>query len=172
MWNEFITLFAAMEPIPIILLSVGLIFCIIEMFVPGFGFFGITGSISIVAGIVLRFAREFSLAQLFLLVLIIFTILLIVGLIVIRSAKKGLLSKTPLINNKTAVPIQFENEELKELIQSKAITTVECKPIGKIEIENKEYEAITRGEYLIVGVQVEVVDVDGNLLVIKELKSE
>ena len=102
MWQEVVTLFTAMEPIPAILLTVGIIFCIVEMFIPGIGFFGISGSISILAGIILRFINGFNLTQLFILVLILCIVFTIAGLIIVRSARKGLLSKTPLINNKTA----------------------------------------------------------------------
>ncbi len=169
MWNEIVTLFTAMEPIPAILLTVGIVFCIIEMFIPGVGFFGISGAISILAGIILRFIRNFNLTQLFVLVLIICTIFAIAGLIVVRSAKKGLLSKSPLVNNKTAVPVDFENTELEKLVGSTGTVTIECKPSGKAEINGKEYEVISNGEYLIVGKQIEVTEINGNVLVVKKL---
>ena len=172
MWQEIVTLFVAMEPIPAILLTVGIIFCIIEMFIPGVGFFGISGSIAILAGIVLRFIRGFNLTQLFILVLILCVVFTLAGLIVVRSSKKGLLSRSPLINNKTAIPVQFENPELDSMVGKQGKVTIECKPLGKAEIEGNEYEVLSNGEYLIVGVSVEVLENNGNVLVVKKLDIE
>ena len=172
MWQEVVTLFTAMEPIPAILLTVGIIFCIVEMFIPGIGFFGISGSISILAGIILRFINGFNLTQLFILVLILCIVFTIAGLIIVRSARKGLLSKTPLINNKTAIPVEFENIELNSLIGKKGKVVNECKPSGKAEIEGKEYEVISDGNFLIVGVEIEVIDVSGNVLNVKKVENE
>ena len=172
MWQEIVTLFTAMEPIPAILLTVGIIFCIVEMFIPGIGFFGISGSIAILAGIVLRFIRGFNLTQLFILVLILCVVFTIVGLIVVRSAKKGLLSKSSLINNKTAIPVEFENTKLNSMVGKQGKVIIECKPSGKAEIEGKEYEVLSSGEYLIVGVSVEVIENNGNVLIVKKLDIE
>ena len=54
---EFAEIFTQMGWIPAVLLCVGLVFIIVEVFVPGFGFFGIAGTISIVAGIIVRIVQ-------------------------------------------------------------------------------------------------------------------
>ena len=51
---EFSAIFTEMGWLPAILLSLGMMFVIIEAFVPGFGFFGIIGTISTITGIVVR----------------------------------------------------------------------------------------------------------------------
>lgn len=55
MWESIGTLFDGLGVIPMIIFAVGIIFCIIEIFVPGFGVFGILGIVFIVVGIAVRF---------------------------------------------------------------------------------------------------------------------
>ncbi len=52
--DSFTRLFTEMNGWTIVLFVLGIIFCAIEACVPGFGFFGIAGSIMIAAGIVVR----------------------------------------------------------------------------------------------------------------------
>ena len=172
MWQDVVTLFTEMQPIPAILLAVGIVLCIIEMFQPGIGFFGISGSISILAGIILRFVYGFNLGQLFVLILIIAVILAIAGILIIRSIKKGLLSKSALINNKTSVPVEFQNAELQSLVGESGLTTTECKPVGKARINNNEYEVISGGEYLNKETEIQVTKIDGNNIIIKAKQGE
>ena len=172
MWQDVVTLFAEMQPIPAILLGVGIVLCIIEMFQPGIGFFGISGSIAILAGIILRFVYGFNLGQLFVLILIIAVILAIAGILIVHSIKKGLLSKSSLINNKTSVPVEFQNAELQKLVGESGLTITECKPVGKARINNNEYEVMSDGEYLEKEKQIQVTKIDGNNIIIKAKQGE
>ncbi len=167
MWQEVVSLFTGMEAIPAILITVGILFCIIEMFIPGVGFFGISGSISIVAGIVIRFIRGFNLTQLLILVFIIAVILTMVGLAVVHSVKVGLLSHSPLVNNKTAIPVNFVNEDLNNLVGKTGFLITECRPIGKAKIEGNIYEVITDSQLLSEDTDIKVIRIDGNNIVVK-----
>ena len=46
---EFVEIFTQMSWIVAALLFLGLVFIVVEVFLPGFGFFGITGALAIVA---------------------------------------------------------------------------------------------------------------------------
>ena len=52
MWAELSQIFTSMEWYVILMLCVGVLFVFIEFFLPGFGFFGISGLACIAAGIV------------------------------------------------------------------------------------------------------------------------
>ena len=60
---EFIEIFTQMSWVVIALLSVGAVFVVIESFVPGFGFFGITGSLCLIAGVVVRICDGLNVTQ-------------------------------------------------------------------------------------------------------------
>ena len=167
MWQEFITLFTGMEAIPAMLLTIGIVFCIIEMFIPGVGFFGISGSISIIAGIVIRFIRGFNLTQMLILVFIVAVILTMAGLAIVHSAKVGLLSHSPLVNNKTAILVNFTNEELNNLVGKVGFTITECRPIGKAKIEGNVYEVMADNQLLPEDTDIKVVRIEGNNIVVK-----
>ena len=67
---EFVEIFTQMSWIAALLLIVGAVFMIIEVFVPGFGFFGIVGSLSLIAGIVVRICQGLDVTQSIALILI------------------------------------------------------------------------------------------------------
>ena len=74
--SSFVRLFTDMNPWCIGLFVLGIIFCIIEVFMPGFGFFGISGTIMIVIGMILRLIFDGD-AWMLLYMLLIFAALLV-----------------------------------------------------------------------------------------------
>ena len=53
-WEEFTKIFTEMNWVVIVLLVAGIVFCIIEGIVPGFGIWGIIGILCEIAGIVMH----------------------------------------------------------------------------------------------------------------------
>lgn len=168
--NELITLFSDMGLISAVCLAVGLVLCTIEIFVPGFGIFGITGTILLVFSLVFRIIIGGSLLQFIYMLLIIISVLAIIILISLRSARFGLLSRSPIIQSGTALPKDFSDDKKNYayLLGKGGVTKTICKPIGKIEIDSVEYQAITNGDYLERGTDVKVVEVDGSTIVIRK----
>ena len=70
MWNDFIALFSGYGAIPMIIMFAGVILCIVEVFVPGFGIFGILGGIFSVGGIVARSIMGATFAQILYMILV------------------------------------------------------------------------------------------------------
>ena len=106
-WQEFALVFTGMGVIPAICLIIGIGLVITEMFIPGFGVCGISGTILIIAGIAIRvaYAGEGNpVIQFFVLLFLVLAALGIGFMIMLRSVKKGLLSRTPIVENETAVP--------------------------------------------------------------------
>ena len=87
--SSFARLFTEMQVLPIILFVLGIIFCAVEMFIPGFGFFGISGVILIVAGIVVRFIQDGDLLMLLYMILIAFLLLFLMFFVLSRAIRKG-----------------------------------------------------------------------------------
>ena len=93
-------------------------------------------------------------------------------LITIRSARYGLISKTPIVENSTAIPKDYGSNEKNFgfLVNKVGTTKTICKPIGKMEIDNIEYQVISNGDYIEAGEKVRVVEVDGDTIVVKKEK--
>lgn len=173
-WQEFISLFTEMNIVPAMLLVLGIILCIIEMFVPGFGVFGITGGVCLVGGIVAKMLYGGTVTQMFILIFLIFIFLLLGFGIATWSAKRGLISKTPLVLKETALPENYADidEKLLKLIGKKGITNSLLRPQGIIEVDGKFYDAISVDDYLEKGVEVEVVELQGKILFVKQIKEK
>ncbi|MGN8645494.1 NfeD family protein [Gracilibacillus sp. HCP3S3_G5_1] len=62
------------------------------------------------------------------------------------------------------------NQSYKELIGRTGVTTTDMRPIGTVLIDNKEYSAITEGKWITKDTDVEVVDVDGTRILVKDKK--
>lgn len=52
--SSFARLFSEMNPFVIAMFIIGIVFCVIELLIPGFGFFGISGIVLVCAAIVVR----------------------------------------------------------------------------------------------------------------------
>ena len=114
MLESLITLFQGTYGlITAICLVVGLVLMAIEIFIPGFGICGITGIALIVFSIVFRTVTSHDFLHLLYLVIITLLVAGINLLIVTKSAKSGLLSKTPLVEKNTAIPKDYGSNEKK-----------------------------------------------------------
>ncbi|MBQ7884981.1 MAG: hypothetical protein IJ318_02670 [Clostridia bacterium] len=172
LWTEFCNLFTQMHWIVILLLSLGVIFCIIEAVIPGFGFFGTMGILCEIAGVVVHAVFSGSALQVLLLVLIIILVVILIFLIFIRSAKYGLLAKTAIVENETALPKDYREkatEELKSLVGKEGLTVTECRPVGKIRIGQETYEAQSVGAVIPKGDVIKVVAIEDARIMIDKL---
>jgi membrane-bound serine protease (ClpP class) len=151
-----------------ILLVVGMILLIIEAFIPSFGVVGIIG-------IVLLFLSIFLTAKTFLEGVIMFLILLAIAVlllvIVVRIATKSRLSKK-LINTDTFSEEQgylgVEDMSAKVGLKGKAVTIL--RPAGKAVFEGEILDVVTKGEFVEEGKGVIIEQVEGNRIVVKEIK--
>ena len=170
-WDEVALMFTEMNVFCAVLLVLGIIFCIVEMFTPGFGVFGILGGIMLITGIALNFVFGGTFNQMIALVFIIAIILIIALLIMIWSMKRGFLSKTPFVLRETALPVNYAelDKEASKLIGKEGTTITECRPVGSATFNEKQYEIVSLRGFLKEGVLVQVVKIEGNTIYVKPL---
>ena len=175
MWQSFLTLFAGTEGlVAAICLVVGLALLTVEIFIPGFGVFGITGTLLLIFSLVFRVATSGDFLHFLYIVAIIVLVVVISVLIAIRSARFGMLSKTPIVETSTALPEDYASDKKNYgfLLNQKGTTKTICKPAGKVEIDNIEYQVITNGDYIEAGESVKVVEVDGSTIIVRKLEGK
>lgn len=173
MGQEIVDVFTSMPWYIILPLCIGVILIFIECFVPGFGFFGISGLTCLVGGIIANGIITKSIVQTLFLIALFTVVLFIIFLIFVRSAKYGLLSKTPLVETHTAVPKDYADKnknKLNNLIGQRGVTITPFTPSGKFEIDNKIYDGITQGEALDKNCVIKVIDVEGNKIEIEKVE--
>lgn len=168
MIESIATLFSGYGFIPMIIFAVGIVFIIIEIFVPGFGVFGILGSIFIALGIVVRFLLDFNLQHVVAMIAIVILFILLVITIVFYSAKSGLLGKSPLIENKTAVAKTIVDKKLLDLIGKRTTAKTNFTPAGRFVIGEEIFEAFSYGEFIEKGTSIEIVEVVSRTIYVRK----
>ena len=159
--------------LPSILLFVfGMGLLIVEAFMPGFGLPGIAGSIMEIAVIVLTYINHGGLAALGVTV----CILAIMGIgvsLVLRSASKGRLSRSPMVLNDTQdASVLDVSEDLKVFIGKEGVTTTVLRPIGMAEFDGMRLNVEADGEFIPKDTPVTVHRVDGRNVIVRKLRGE
>lgn len=168
--DSFVRLFTEMNAWAIVLFVLGIIFCAIEACVPGFGFFGIAGTIMIVAGIVVRMVCGGDLYMLLYMILIalaLFSLLFFVVSLLIRKSKLG---KTAIFNVGTAVP-EDKTEGTRDydfLAGKTGVVTSVLRPAGKVKIDDEIFDVVARDGFVEAGASVKVVAVEGSKIIVVE----
>lgn len=165
-WQEFALIFTEMGVLPAICIIVGLALVVTEMFIPGFGFPGISGTILLIAGIVIRVVNAGKgnpVIQFFVLLTIILLLLGIAFIIMLESVKRGWLSKTSIVERSTAVDIEHSagTNDFRELVGKVGITVTALRPTGMVSIEGKNYDATAVSTFVDKDVLIEVDSVEG-----------
>lgn len=171
-WSEFVNLFTQMHWVVILLLCLGVVFCVIEAIIPGFGIFGVLGILCEVAGIVVHAVISGSVLQVFFLILIVLLVVGLLFLLFIHSAKYGLLAKSAIVENKSAIPSDYKektDKELSKLIGQEGLALTECRPVGKIRIGQNTYEAQAKGLLIQKGEVIKVVAIEDARIMIDKI---
>ncbi|HXK71361.1 MAG: NfeD family protein [Clostridia bacterium] len=153
-----------------VLLVIGLIFLIIEAFVPSFGLFGVLGIVLLLLSIILTATTFVEGLVMFLIILIIAVVLLIIA---IRLATKGKLSKK-LINRDTFSDKEgyFGIQDWSASVGLKGKSITILRPAGKGEFEGNTLDVVTKGEFIEKDKDIIIEKVEGARIVVKENKGE
>ena len=166
----------------ILVFIVGVLLVALEVFViPGHGVSGIAGVIMIVSGLTLALLRNidfdfsFTSGDDVLIALLRVIIPLGVGFFLFLAFGPKLF-KTRALRGFVLTDTQASNvgyidkpEELRSLIHKHAVSTTPLRPAGQIELDGERYDAIVDGALVNRGETVRVIDVSGNILVVRKV---
>lgn len=167
---EFVEIFSEMNWLPMILLCVGMVFVIVELFVPGFGFFGISGSISIVAGIIVRIVHGLDLMQSLVLILMVLGFFVVTTLYMVFSAQHGVLGRTGLFERSTSIPEDYDktDKKMQKLVGRSGKTVGVLNLGGKAKINGKIYDVVSVNTYIEAGANIKVVEIRDNQIMVRK----
>lgn len=175
-WSEFTQIFVGeFAWLTITLMVLGIVFCLIEAVIPGFGFFGITGILLEIGAVLVHAFLCDGLnhpLQIVIMIMMIVLIVLLIFLLFVRSARFGLLGKTPIIENRTAIPKDYgekDYQKMKQLVGKEGLTITECRPIGKVRIDSEVIEVCSKGGLISRGEVVKVVDVENDIIYVSKI---
>ena len=159
---EFVELFTDISLISIILFVVGIALAVVEMFIPGFGIFGIMSAIVLIVDI---FITADTITEGIILTVIFFTVLVIIFTLFFALASKGRLPrKLVLHESETGF---CGTEDMQYLYGKTGVATATCRPVGNVDFDGVKLDVVSRGEYIEKGTVVEVIEVEGNRIVVK-----
>ena len=166
----FLEIFTQMHWIAIILLCVGFVFFIVEVFVPGFGFFGIMGIIAIVAGVVFRIVQGVTVEQALTLILLVIGAIVLGFIFILISAKCGFLGRSGLVENKSTLDKDYNkpDRDLKKLIGKTGKTISKLSLAGQAKIKGEIYDVMSISSYIEAGTNIKVVDIKDNTIMVRK----
>ena len=156
-----------LENIPVLLMMlVGVVLLVVEMYVPGFGLPGISGIALLALGFVLL---KPTLNQGLLLFAILAAILCVALSICLYSASKGRLSQSKLVLNDVAVSAKAaENNDLNYFIGREGVTHTALRPAGIGEFDGVKLNVVSDGEFIAKDRPIRIQSVEGNRIVVCE----
>ena len=167
---ELLEIFTQMHWVSALLLIVGAILVIVEIFVPGFGFFGISGSLSVVAGVVVRICQGLNLEQSLTLILLVIGFFVFVVAIMIYGAQYGILGRTGLFERRTTLPKDYNETDrrIKKLVgkSGKAVSNLDL--AGQAKIRVKLYEVVSISSYIEKGSNIKVVEIKDDTIMVRK----
>lgn len=151
----------------IVMLLVGFVLVVIEMYVPGFGVPGIAGTLLLIGGV--YFAHPSPLGAL-IMVLVIVALLCIALSICLHSAASGRLAKSRFVLHDVATHAEtVETSDLAYFVGRKGVTRTVLRPAGMGEFDGVKLNVVSDGEYIAAGANVVVDRVEGNRIVVREI---
>ena len=167
---EFTQIFTEMHWAPALLLVVGLVMMIVEIFVSGFGFFGISGIISLVAGVVVRICFGLTISQSLTLILIVIGFLALVVMVMIWGAQYGILGKTGLFERRTTLSKDYDkaDREIRRLVGKSGKTISKLDLGGKAKIRGKIYDVVSISSFIEPNKNIKVVKIKDNTIMVRK----
>ena len=150
-----------MLPWIMIIAMLGLLLLFVEILMPGFGLFGILGSISLLGTLVAVF-KLFGFTAF--LTMLIAVVIIFFGMIVFAK-KSGLYNKVVLKEKQEAKG--FDEAPLQGLLGKIGVTHTELKPFGMAEFDGKLVDVCSTGDFIDRNVKVQVVQITGKTVTVK-----
>ncbi len=148
-----------------VLFVVGIILLFAEIFSPGLGIAAVSGTILLIAGIIMTARTPF---EAFIMVLILILLITLLLIIVLRSAKKGKLSKILILRSALSKEKGFSSaEDYTSLIGKEGITLTQLRPSGIGEFDGKRLDVVSEGQYIETGTKISVIHTEGSRIVVK-----
>lgn len=140
------------QQLGIIVLVIGILCMVAEIFIPSFGVAGGVGFLAMTVGIIMM-AQTFAQGLLYFAIMLFISVLfLILGYHFIGSSKIALKNNL----NEDVLP------DYQRLIGKRGRSVTPLRPSGTIELEGERYDVLTKGEFIGVNETVEVAAVENN----------
>ena len=152
----------------ILCLLIGLVLVVIEMFLPGFGFVGLSGMLLLAGSVVFTWINYGAMygSLMMIAVLILVVICLIVSL---RSASKGKLSRSRVFMKEGDSSGETVKAEAPVEVGDTGETETLLRPAGIVLFGDRRVSVVSEGQFIDKGKTVRVSRVEGTRIVVEEI---
>ena len=155
--------------IAVLLFVVGVILCLIELLMPGFGIFGIGGLIAIVASIFLSTPDLYTAVK--------YTAIMLIALVILlpiffKFAKKRKFFDKLMVKNELTTEEGYvsRNPKLNEYLNDKGKALSVLRPAGTMLTDGGErLDVVTKGDFIEQGERIQVVGIEGTWLIVQKI---
>lgn len=154
----------------IICLIFGLGLVVVEVFLPGFGLPGITGSILLIASIVLTWINISPMAALGL-TLIVLAAVAIAITISLKSAANGRLSRSSIVLKSQEKPDEGYQAtvDMDVFIGKEGVTTTVLRPAGVADFDGVRLNVVSEGDFIAENVKVRIISAEGSRILVRQI---
>lgn len=151
----------------IVLLLIGFVLVVVEMYIPGFGVPGIAGILLLIGGVYFAYPSPLGAV---IMVLVIVALLCIALSICLHSASSGRFSKSRLVLHDVATQAETEaGNDLAYFVGHEGEARTVLRPAGMAEFDGVKLNVVSDGEYIASGAKIVVDRVEGNRIVVREI---
>ena len=157
-----------MANLPILLcLALGAALMIVEVFLPGFGLPGVSGIVLIGAGAVIVWYKAGALSALATLLVVIAVLAVLISYMMRRATEGGAHARIFLREKEEL----HSGEDMQVLLGKQGRTTSVLRPAGIGDFDGVRLNVVTEGSFIERDKPIEIVNVDGARIVVRERKS-
>jgi len=154
------------QSIQAVILTIGVLLIFAEIFMPGFGIAGGIGIVMVVAGIILTAQSAAEAVVMFIILFILIAVLLA---IVLRSAKKGKLAKTLVLNLSSNKEQGYSSKsDYTEMTGMKGKALTPLRPSGTAVFNGKRFDVVTSGNFIEKDSEIIIVNASEGKIVVED----
>jgi len=147
----------------ILMLVVGFVLAVVEIYMPGFGAPGIIGTVLLIGGILLCARGNVTLSLILLGVIV--ALLAVVLSLSIRSAARGRLQKSDLVLHEAEAP-SVSLQDLSFYVNKEGTALTVLRPAGIGEFDGVKLNVVSEGDFISEGAPIRVRHVEGNRIIV------
>ncbi len=157
-----------------VLLGIGLLAVIIELFVPAGGLIGIAGGAAVITGIVLAFVHHSTTDGTIVLFTAIFTTPIIIGIALKIFPRTFVGKRLILVENQMPEEgyTSYTPQNYEHLVGKTGSAYTALRPSGMVIIEDRKYSVVTPGNFIDKNKSIRVLRTEGSRIVVSEIKNK
>ncbi len=152
-----------MHTLAAMLLFTGVVLLLVEVLIPGFGLFGITGLVVLAVSIGIFMSVPGISGTIALLIALALVVLAIIALFLFLRRKRP----QALILSESLSGSAAQNPDY--LVGVSGITLTPLRPTGTAELKEKRWAVVSEGEFIPKGAAIKVIHVEGQRIVVKRV---